>query len=482
LNTDFFKTVSRRKIVLRARKFVDLSVSSIKNEQLKKNLLQAIPFWIASLITGLTAVFYAQVFKKTEELSMLIFHYHAWLLFIISPVCFFLARFIVRQFAPYSRGSGIPQTMAAIEIASAQNDNKTNKLLGLRIIIIKILSSLLMAFGGGAVGREGPIIHIAGSIFRKINVMLPKHWPKISRKNMILTGAAAGLAAAFNTPLGGIVFAVEELSKTQLKYFKSAIFTAVIIAGLTAQGILGSYLYLGFPLVINLSDYILFGVMLVALIAGAAGSGMGRLIWSIFRWKATFKKNYHHVIYLTIGSLIIVSLAYFVNENAMGSGKSLMVSTLFTDEKYSEWYMPLLRVITPVLSFTTGASGGIFAPSLSGGGVIGSTISGWLSLSPSDTNLMILAGMVAFLTGVTRAPFTSAVLVLEMTDRNNLVLHLMLAGIVATFAARLISKESLYDRLKIQYLSEIEAEGDDDNPSITKAIKKRFRWRNKKKQ
>jgi len=69
-----------------------------------------------------------------------------------------------------------------------------------------------------------------------------------------------------------------------------------------------------------------------------------------------------------------------------------------------------------------------------------------------------------------------------MTDRNNLVLHLMLAGIVATFAARLISKESLYDRLKIQYLSEIEAEGDDDNPSITKAIKKRFRWRNKKKQ
>jgi len=187
--------------------------------------------------------------------------------------------------------------MAAVDLATIKNDRKIKKLLGLRIIIVKIASSILMAFGGGAVGREGPIIHIAGSVFRKINDLLPKWWPRVSRKNMIMTGAAAGLAAAFNTPLGGIVFAVEELTKIHLNYFKTAIITAVIISGLTVQSLLGSYLYLGFPAVTNLSSYILFGVLLVALMAGLMGSGMGKIIWLIFKWKSKFKKDYHHIIY-----------------------------------------------------------------------------------------------------------------------------------------------------------------------------------------
>src|SRR5947207_1519089 len=81
---------------------------------------------------------------------------------------------------------------------------------------------------------------------------------------MIMTGAAAGLAAAFNTPLGGIVFAVEELTKTHINYFKTAIFTAVIIAGFTAQGLIGPYLYLGYPDVSHLSNYIYFLVVVLS--------------------------------------------------------------------------------------------------------------------------------------------------------------------------------------------------------------------------
>jgi len=161
-----------------------------------------------------------------------------------------------------------------------------------------------------------------------------------------------------------------------------------------------------------------------------------------------------------LGSLTIVSLAYFVNENALGSGKSLMMTTLFTDDKYTHWYMPILRIIGPVLSFTTGASGGVFAPGLSAGASVGSVISGWFTLSPDDTNLMILVGMVAFLTGITRAPFTSAILVLEMTDRNNLILHLMMAGIIANLVSMVIDRHSLYDYLKNQYIKEIQQEED----------------------
>jgi len=446
------------KFYLRIKAFLKRQFDKIHNEGFKINLLQAIPFWFASLITGLVAVFYAQCFAKAESISRTIFQYEPLLIFVVTPVCFIVSWWIVNQFAPYSKGSGIPQVMAAVELATPKTKDKIKKLLSLRIIAVKIISSIVMVIGGGAVGREGPTIQIAGSIFRKTNELLPAWYPRISKKNMIMTGAAAGLAAAFNTPLGGIVFAVEELTKMHISYFKSAIFTAVIIAGLTAQAFLGSYLYLGYPIVNNVPYTLLFVVVLVAVIAGILGSSMSKIMWIIIKWKRNFNNDYQHIIYLLVCSLTIASLAYFINESVLGSGKAILNTTLFTPDKYTHWYMPLLRIIGPVLSFTTGASGGIFAPGLSAGGCIGSVFSGWFQLSPSDTNILILAGMTAFLTGITRAPFTSAILVLEMTERNNLILHLMLAGMVAGFVSKFVDKHSIYDYIKHQYIEELKIE------------------------
>ena len=168
--------------------------------------------------------------------------------------------------------------MAAIELSTPRTVDKVKGLLSLRIIFVKIVSSLVMVLGGGIIGREGPTIQIAGSVFWKINQWLPAWWPKISKKNMIMTGAAAGLAAAFNTPLGGIVFAVEELSKTHINQFKTALFTAIIIAGLTAQAFLGPYLYLGYPDVSHLSGFIFLPVILVALLSGLVGRSEERRV------------------------------------------------------------------------------------------------------------------------------------------------------------------------------------------------------------
>lgn len=444
-----------RKFILWFKSLSKRVFDRIGNQALKQNILQAVPFWVASFITGLMAVFYAKCFAFAEALNIVLFHFHAWLLFIISPTCFILSWWIVKKYAPYSKGSGIPQVMAAIELATPKNNDKIKKLLSVRIIIVKIISSIFMVFGGGVVGREGPTIQVAGSIFRNVNELLPKWWPKVSKKNMIMTGAAAGLAAAFNTPLGGIVFAVEELTKIHINYFKAAIFTAVIISGLTAQSLLGSYLYLGYPEVKSLSYFILLGVVMVAIIAGLLGGIMSKIMWLIFKWKAKFRYNYQHIIYLLFCSLTITTLAYFINEKILGSGKSLIITILFSNHKYVSWYMPLLRIVGSVLSFTTGSAGGIFAPGLSAGASVGSFISGWIHLSASDTNLLILAGMTAFLTGITRTPFTSAIIVLEMTERNNLILHLMLAGIVASFVSNLIDKNSIYDHIKEQYLKDV---------------------------
>jgi len=428
---------------------------AISNENIKTNLLQAIPFWIASVITGLFSVLYTRLFGLAESVRIWIFHTHAWLFFIVTPVCFICSWWVVAKFAPYAKGSGIPQVIAAIELATPKYNSKIKKLLSIPVIIVKIISSLIMAMGGAVIGREGPTIQIAGSIFRKINEWLPEWYPKISKRIMIMTGAAAGLAAAFNTPLGGIVFAIEELTKTHLSYFKTAIFTAVIIAGLTAQGFLGSYLYLGYPQINALSWWVFSIVIIVGILSGFFGAYISRLILLLQKWKSTFKFKYQHILYLLLCAMVIACIAFFFDQNAVGSGKDLMAQALFTSEKYTTWYMPLLRMAGSIFSFTAGGAGGIFAPALSAGASIGSLVSGWFNLNSNDSNIIILCGMVGFLTGVTRSPFTCAILVLEMTDRNNLIFHLMLAGLVASIASLFVDKHSLYHHLKAQYVHDL---------------------------
>ncbi len=431
------------------------SFDNIRNEQLKHNLLQAIPFWIGSVITGFFAVMYAKIFAWGEHLLELIMNWHDWMIFIIAPIGFVLSWWLVKEFAPYSKGSGIPQVMAAIDMANPKEHKKIKNLLSIKIIILKIISSVVLVIGGGAVGREGPTIQIAGSIFRKVNEYLPSWYPKISKKNMIMTGAAAGLAAAFNTPLGGIVFAVEELTKTHINYFKTALFTAVIIAGLTAQTLAGSYLYLGYPKTSDISLSVIFPVILVACISGICASQLSVIMLKISAWKKRLKTNKANIIFLVSTALIIASIAFFINREVLGSGKEIMERVLFTDNKHEDWYVPLLRMIGPALAFTSGGAGGIFAPALSAGASLGSVISGLIHLTPHETNVVILAGMVAFLTGITRAPFTAAIIVLEMTDRHSLIFYLMLAGMMSSIASILVSRHSLYEELKIGFLKDL---------------------------
>ena len=212
--------------------------------------LRAIPFWIAALLTGFVAVGYEYLFHAFEDFGQGIIQKHPLWVFGLTPVAFLLSLWLVERFAPGARGSGIPHLMAAVEILPAHK-GLIHKLLSLRIAVIKILSSLSMLLGGGVVGREGPTLQISGSIFQWVYSRLPGFWPRVSQRIMLITGGAAGLAAAFNTPLGGIVFAVEELTRTHISYFRTSVLAAVIIAGMAAQTLLGPYLYLGFPKIVN---------------------------------------------------------------------------------------------------------------------------------------------------------------------------------------------------------------------------------------
>jgi H+/Cl- antiporter ClcA len=446
------------KIISSVRRRGKILVERFPNELLKRNFFQALPFWVASFITGIIAVFYAQLFSLAERVNHFIGDHFNWWIFLITPFCFLTSWFIVKSFAPFARGSGIPQVMASIELATPKSNDKVDRLLNIKIVIVKIISSTIAVIGGGVVGREGPTIQIAGSVFRFINNILPSWWPKVSKQNMIMAGAASGLAAAFNTPLGGIVFAVEELTRRHFRYFKTALFSAVIVAGLTAQALLGPYLYLGYPQIGGYSYNIFLWIALVSILAGLGGSVMSKLILKVLKWVAGFRLEWHRVAYILVCGLAIAAAAFFISNRVVGSGKEIMTETLFTNEKYLPWYYPLLRIEGLIISFTTGGAGGVFAPSLSAGASIGSVFAGLLNLNVSDSNLLILTGMAAFLTGVTRTPFTSAILVLEMTDRHNVIFHLMLAGMLASLVSLLVDRRSFYDRLKVQYLAEINNE------------------------
>jgi H+/Cl- antiporter ClcA len=424
----------------------------IASEKIKRNVLQALPFWIASLAVGVMAVLYAWLFAQAERLMLYLLESTQWVIFLLTPCCFVMAWWIVRYLAPNARGSGIPQVMAAIEISSSKSEPGLGRLLSIKIILVKIASSLLMVLGGGAVGREGPTIQVAGSIFYTINKHTPSSWPKLSRQSYLLTGAAAGLAAAFNTPLGGMVFAMEELARIHVRFFRTALFVAVIIAGLTAQALMGPYLYLGYPDVNHLSLYIFFAVIITAIVAGWCGAGMSRLVVAVLRWRKTIAGTGKTIAFIIIVGLVIAAIARWIDPAIVGSGKQLMNSRLFSADKEVAWYTAIFRMLGPIAAFGTGAAGGIFAPALAAGAAIGGFAADVFNYVGSNANILILVGMVGFLTGVTQTPFTSATLVLEMTDRHNVIFHLMLAAVFAYGAALTVDRHSLYDRLKKDFL------------------------------
>jgi H+/Cl- antiporter ClcA len=272
---------------------------------------------------------------------------------------------------------------------------------------------------------------------------------------MIVTGAAAGLAAAFNTPLGGIVFAIEELTKTHFSLFKSALLTGVIIAGLTALNFLGPYLYLGYPQLDGITGWVILAIIPLAILTGVAGSGMAKIILFILKRKEAWKPSYKTVLFVLLCGLIIAALAVFIDLELLGSGKEIMVRTLFTNQKHLEWYVPILRIFGSIVSFSVGAAGGVFAPSLSAGASIGAVFAGWFHLPATETNLVILCGMTGFLTSTTRSPFTSSILVLEMTNSHNVIFYIMLTALLSNLMSTAICRHSFYDHLKDRYIREI---------------------------
>ena len=416
----------------------------------KDNISITLQFSIAATLTGILAAGYAKLFHIIEIYSGQIFKANPYVFLLLSPLTFLLGWFIVKCLAPEASGSGIPQVMAANCLSEENAHNHIKRLLGIKTLIVKIISSVLCLLGGGAIGREGPTVQISTSIFYLTSRIFKKRYFCLSHHSMITAGGAAGIAAAFNTPLGGIVYAIEELSTTKFNEFKTVLIYAVVVSGLVAQLISGTYLYLGFPQVGIFSYSMIPLVILVGGCSGFMGGIFSKLLILIVDYKARTKSMFKLSLWAMGTGLILAILAIFFSEVSLGSGKEVFTSILFRSDVSTDWKWVLARMLSTMVSYLSGCAGGIFAPSLAIGATIGAQISNIFDLE--NYKLFTLLGMIGFLTGVTKAPFTSFVLVLEMTDRHSAILPMMLAAVCAYLASKLVMGHSFYEVMKLNWL------------------------------
>ncbi len=422
--------------------------------RVRRLILQSFPFWVASLLTGLMAVGYEKLFTWAESISFSWLQRAPLLAFGLTPLAFLASWGLVKRFAPAARGSGIPQVMAGIELSNPAQHQHTAYLLSLRVAIVKVLSSVVLLLGGGVIGREGPTIQVAAAIFRAIGRLQPAGWPKLSRQIALVTGGAAGLAAAFNTPLGGIVFVVEELTQIHLSRFRMAVFSAVIIAGLTAQQFLGSYLYLGYPKVTSPAGWYQVLAMGTAMVCGLAGALFAKTLLGLNAYRQRFTTLGAQAGWVGGCGLLLAGLAYAVGPDGVGTGKPIINQLLFQNSGVVPGYLFPVRFVGMALSYSSGGAGGVFATSLSAGALLGDGLARLAGVAVADRNLLILVSMVGFLTGVVRSPFTAAILVLEMTDRHSAIFQLLLGALLAQAVAALVDPHSLYEHLRQGFIRE----------------------------
>ncbi|MTV12227.1 MULTISPECIES: chloride channel protein [Bradyrhizobium] len=396
-------------------------------------------FLLGGIAVGAAAVALAQLADLAQIAFGAVvsrFHYAS---LVLTPAGFALSVFLTNRFFQNAQGSGIPQAIAARHLT---DQTARESLVSLRVAAGKILLTLFGLLCGASVGREGPTVQIGASIMFALGRFSPRRQP-----GLILAGAAAGVAAAFNTPLAGIVFGIEEMSRAFETRTSSLIIGAVIAAGLTSLALMGNYTYFGTSATAlrNGTDWL--AVPLCGVAGGLAGGLFSRILIAVARGFANpvgrAIKRY------PIGFAAICGFAAAIcgiaSDGAIyGTGyqqvKSALEAGAQLPASFSVW-----KFLATTFASISGMPGGIFAPSLAVGAGLGSNIAPLFHGAPLPA--IMLLGMVSYFAGVVQAPITAFVIVTEMTDNHAMVVPLMAAALIAHASSRLICKEGVYHAL-----------------------------------
>jgi H+/Cl- antiporter ClcA len=398
-----------------------------------------------ALAVGLVAVGLAKASDGAQHVFQLMLHNVPYGGFLVTPLGFALTAWIARRFFPNTQGSGIPQAIAA-RVLEGTGDRA--KFVNWRAGVGKVLLTLSALAVGASVGREGPTVQVGASMMFEIGRLSPRRQP-----GLILAGAAAGVAAAFNTPLAGIVFAIEEVSRSFEIRTSGLIIGAVIAAGITAIAAGGNYSYFG-----STNEMLSFGwnwlaVLTCGVLGGLFGGIFSRIL-ILFAYGVPGRiggwiKN-HPVWFALICGVLVATCGYASNETTFGTGYIYAREAVHGAAKLPFMFTPL-KFIATAFSSISGLPGGIFSPSLSVGAGLGSDVAQFFPSSPMGP--IVLLGMVAYFTGVVQAPITSFVIVSEMTDNHQMLVPLMLAALIANGCSKFICREGVYHALAKRYLT-----------------------------
>jgi H+/Cl- antiporter ClcA len=359
-----------------------------------------------------------------------------WLPLATTPATFMALVWVTRRFAPLSRGSGIPQVIAA----QANPNEAAANLISVRTVTAKAVLTVTAVLGGASVGREGPTVQLAAAVMgfthRLVRVPL--------RGGVLIAGGAAGVAAAFNTPLAGLLFAIEELASAYEQRVTLLVLAAIVIAGMVAQSVQGDYIYFG---AIGAHMPLLSAVLVVP-IAGIAGGMAGGVFsktvlavalgsnrWS--RWART-----HPVRFAGLCGGVVALLGVCTGltwGTGYASARAMIVGV-----DAPLWFGPAKMMATAATAIA-GLPGGIFAPSLAVGAGVGNLLRAVFPGEPASA--VVILGMVAYFAGVVRAPLTAVIILSETTASRGLMLPMFATAFIADAASQWICRDKLYHGL-----------------------------------
>ncbi|MGD0109786.1 MAG: chloride channel protein [Rhodopila sp.] len=405
-------------------------------------------FWVGAILVAAVAVAFA---KASDWAGGLFLHFvavHVWLPFIVAPAGLTIAFLLTKHVFPGAQGSGIPQTIAALHMLDPA---MVDRVLSLRIALGKVLLTLLGLASGASIGREGPTVQVGASIMHALGKLL--RLPRLElRRALVLAGGAAGIAAAFNTPLAGIVFAIEELSHSFEVRTSGTVFTAVVIAGATTLGLVGNYTYFG-QTSAELTNNVAWLAVIVCSVTGGLAGGLFSQALIIAAnglpgWPGQMIIRYP-VAFAALCGLLLALIGFLAGGQTYGTGYE-QARGMVEDHSELPPVYALLKLAATVVSYVSGIPGGIFAPSLSIGAAIGSVLAPLVPGAP--VGAMILLGMTAYFSGVVQAPITSAVIVMEMTANQSLTIPLMATAFLSFAVSRLVCRRPLYGALARRFL------------------------------
>jgi len=373
-----------------------------------------------------------------------------------------------RRFFPGTEGTGIPQAIAAFQIG----DRPERKLmLSLRIALGKILLLSLALISGITVGREGPSVHVAACCMHLSGRFCRFH-PWLLQRGLILAGSAAGIAAAFNAPIAGVIFCFEEVGRVFDKASVPTIIRTVAIACVISVVVLGDYEFYGssnsgatLPMAINgdLGAWLLdmrqwFAVPLVGLIGGLLGGGFGKGV--VIGSRRMVSSLVHRPLRTgVVLGLVLAVIGITSGGSSYGSGhaqaKEMLESAASTGVPIANWGDPLAKAAASFVSLVSGIPGGLFDPSLAVGAGLGQITHGFFEATVAPgiglPELMLLF-MAAYFAGVVQSPITVFAILFEMTGAYGMVLPMMFASMIGATVARKICEPSIYEALAESFL------------------------------